>query len=102
MNFSFTRSFSHSFTRNALRLTFSPSLAILCYFPFYWTRIGLRFRVKATERPLPDEIAALARSMGLKICKTKTIPKNLQRLCLWQQGARARRDKYETVSQNEM
>jgi len=53
----------------------TAELLVLCYFPFYVNQIGLIFRTKATERPLPDEIAALSREMGLKIRKMKTIPK---------------------------
>jgi STE24 endopeptidase len=53
----------------------SGELLVYCYVPFYLDQIGFLFRNKASERPLPDEIADLAKKMGMNITKMKLIPK---------------------------
>lgn len=59
----------------AIAISVAAGLMFLSYSPLYFDQLRLLFRNNATERPLPEEIATLARTMGLKIEKMKTIPK---------------------------
>ena len=53
----------------------AAELFIYCYVPFYLDNLWLLFRSKATEVPLPIELATLAKNMGLKVSKMKVFPK---------------------------
>lgn len=64
-----------------LAATFSAIITadfmVYCYVPFYVDQLSflLRFRNKAIELPLPNEISALAKRMNVKIEKMKILPK---------------------------
>jgi Zn-dependent protease with chaperone function len=58
----------------AISILVTAELWVICYVPRYINQMGLLFRTKAVERPLPKEIVSLARRMGLKIQKMKTVP----------------------------
>lgn len=73
---SFYNSFSDPLVRfvAALSTLVTAELYVVCYVPFYLNQMELLFRIKTVERTLPDEIVTLAKSMGLKIQKMKTMP----------------------------
>jgi Zn-dependent protease with chaperone function len=58
----------------AISTLVTAELFVVCYVPFYLSQMGLLFKTKTVDRPLPDEIVDLAKSMGLKIKKMKTLP----------------------------
>jgi len=71
----------NAFTYSLIRITAClatlvfAELFVYCYVPFYIDNLKLILRNKSVERPFPDEIKLLARSMGLKISKMKIVPK---------------------------
>ena len=69
-------SFSYPLVRvaTAISTLITAELFVVSYVPFYLNQMGLLFKIKAVERPLPEEIVSLAKRMGLKIQKMKTLP----------------------------
>ena len=47
---------------------------VFCYIPFYLGNIKLMLKRRKIEVPLPDEIAILAKNMGLKISRMTIFP----------------------------
>lgn len=69
-------SFSYPLVRVAAAIgtLITAELLVVSYVPFYLNQMGLLFKIKAVERPLPEEMVSLAEKMGLKIQKMKTLP----------------------------
>jgi Zn-dependent protease with chaperone function len=59
----------------AIATLVAAELFVYCYVPFYLNNLQLLFRTKTAEEPLPDELATLAKNMGLKVSKMKIFPK---------------------------
>jgi Zn-dependent protease with chaperone function len=71
--------FNNPFIRLFATLTtlVTAELFLYCYVPLYLDNLSLMFKTKTIERPLPDELLALSKAMGLKVKKMKIFPKVL-------------------------
>jgi Zn-dependent protease with chaperone function len=68
--------FSSPLVRLAATITImiTAEFLVFCYVPFYLDNLRLMLKRKKIEVPLPDEIAALAKNMGLEISKMTIFP----------------------------
>lgn len=58
----------------SITILVTAELFVLCYVPFYIDNIKFVLKRNKIEVPLPDEIASLAKNMGLKISKMTVFP----------------------------